>query len=112
MQKFRRDILPKMKRDNTFSREDGVLVLDLLAKLVQEFDTQEMNEGQAIRLLPKFFSGIALRQYTSVSQTAGYNHGKVSVWPGGRTVVVKKFRHRRCDPPSRTRIARSSAKTV
>ena len=52
-----------------------------LAKFVQEFDTQEMNEGQAIRLLPEFLSGIALRQYTSVSQTAGSHHGKVSVWP-------------------------------
>ena len=68
-----------MKRDNTFTGEDGVLVLDVLAKLVQEFDTQEMNEGQAIRLLPEFLGGIALRQYTSVSQTAGSHHGKVSV---------------------------------
>ena len=44
MRKFRRDILPKVKRNRTLSGEDGVLVLEFLAKLVQEFDTQEMNE--------------------------------------------------------------------
>ena len=81
VRKIGRDIPPKMERDNTFSGEDGVLVLDFLAKLVQEFDTQKINEGQAIRLLPELLSGIALRQYTSVSQTAGSHHGKVSVWP-------------------------------
>ena len=80
-----------MKRDNTFSGEDGVLVLDFLAKLVQEFDTQEMNEGQAIRLLPEFLSGIALRQYTSVSQTAGAHHGKVSVWPEAVQWLLRSF---------------------
>ena len=61
VRKIRRDIPPKVKRDNTFSGEDGVLVLNVSAKLVQEFDTQEMNQGQAIRLLPEFLSGIALR---------------------------------------------------
>ena len=78
---IRRDIPPKVKRDDTFTGEDGVPVLDFLAKLVQEFDTQEMNEGQAIRLLPEFLSGMALRQYTCVSQTAGSHHGKSSIWP-------------------------------
>ena len=81
MRRIMRDILPKMKRDNTFTGEDGALVLEFLAKLVQEFDTQEMNEGQAIRLVPEFLGGIALRQYTSVSQTAGSHHRKVVVWP-------------------------------
>ena len=81
VRRIRRDIPPKVKRDITFTGDDGVLVLDFLAKLVQEFDTQEMNEGQAIRLLLEFLSGIALRQYTSVSQTAGSHHGKISVWP-------------------------------
>ena len=51
MQNITRDIPPKVKRDITFTGEDGVLVLEFLAKLVQEFDTQEMNEGQAIRLV-------------------------------------------------------------
>ena len=81
VRKSRRKIPPKVKRDNTVTGQDGVLVSEFLAKLVQEFDTQEMNEGQAIRLLPEFLSGIALRQYTSVSQTAGTHHGKISVWP-------------------------------
>ena len=48
-----------MKRYNTFTGDDGVLVLEFLAKLVLESDTQEMNEGQAIRLLPAFLGGIA-----------------------------------------------------
>ena len=55
-----RYIPPKAKRYNTVTGDDGVLVLDFLAKFVQEFDTQEMNEGQAIRLLPAFLGGIAL----------------------------------------------------
>ena len=88
---IRRDIPPKVKRDNTFSGEDGVLVLDFLAKLVQEFDTQEMNEGQAIRLLPEFLIGMALRQYTSVSQTARFHHGKVSVWPEAVQWSLRSF---------------------
>ena len=91
VRKIRRDIPPKVKKDNTFTGEDGVLVLDFLAKLVQEFDTQEMNEGQAIRLLPEFLSGIALRQYTSVSQTAGSHHGKVSVWPEAVQWLLRSF---------------------
>ena len=69
-----------VKRHNTFTGNDGVLVLDFLAKLVQEFDTQEMNEGHAIRLLPELFGGISLRQNTYVSKTAGSHHGKTSVW--------------------------------
>lgn len=52
-----------------------------VAKIVHEFDTQEMNEAQAIRLLPEFLGGLALRQFTSVSQTTGTHHGKVVVWP-------------------------------
>ena len=40
MRNIRRDIPHKVKKDNTFTGEDGVLVLDFLAKLVQEFDTQ------------------------------------------------------------------------
>ena len=91
MRKIRRDISPKVNRDNTFTGEDGVLVLDFLAKLVQEFDTQEMNEGQAIRFLPEFLSGIALRQYTSVSQTAGSHHGKISVWPEAVKWLLRSF---------------------
>ena len=91
MRKIRRDILSKVRKDNTFTGEDGVLVLDFLAKLVQAFDTQEMNEGQAIRLLPEFLSGIALRQYTSVSQTAGSHHGKVSVWPEAVQWLLRSF---------------------
>ena len=81
MRNVRQDIPPKAKRDNTFTGEDGVLVLAFLAKLVQDFDTQEMNEGQAIRFLPNFLGGIAMRQYTPVSQTAGSHYGNVSVWP-------------------------------
>ena len=91
MRKIGRDIPPKVRKDNTFTGEDGVLVLDFLARLVQEFDTQEMNEGQAIRLLPEFLSGIALRQYTSVSQTAGSHHGKVSVWPKAVQWLLRSF---------------------
>ena len=91
MRKSRRDIPPKVNSDNTFSGEDGVLVLDFLAVLVQEFDTQEMNEGQAICLLPEFLSGIALRQYTSVSQTAGSHHGKISVWPEAVQWLLRSF---------------------
>ena len=91
VRKIRRDKPPKVKRDNTFKGEDGVLVLDFLAKLVQEFDTQEMNEGQAIRLLPAFLGGIALRQYTSVSQTAGSHHGKTSVWPEAVRWLLRSF---------------------
>ena len=96
MRKIRRDIPPKVKRDITFTGDDGVLVLDFLAKLVQEFDTQEMNEGQAVRLLPEFLSGIALRQYTSVSQMAGSDHGKISVWPEARAIGY-------CEVSQRTR---------
>ena len=66
-------------------------MLDFLAKLVQEFDTQEMHEGQAIRQLSEFLSGIALRQYTSVSQTAGSHHGKVSVWPKAVQLLLRSF---------------------
>ena len=66
MRKLKRDIPPKVKGYKTFTGEDGVLLLDFLAKFVQEFDTQEMNEGQAIRLLPEFLSGMALTHYTSV----------------------------------------------
>ena len=91
VQNIRRDIPPKVKRDNTSSGEDGVLVLDFLAKLVQEFDRQEMNEGQAIRLLPEFLSGMALRQYTYVSQTAGSHHRKVSVWPEAVQWLLRSF---------------------
>ena len=43
LREIRRDIQPKVKRDNTFTGEDGVLVLEFLANLVQEFGTQEMN---------------------------------------------------------------------
>ena len=91
VRKIRRDIPPKVKRDNTFTGEDGVLVLDFLAKLVQEFDTQEMSEGQAIRLLLEFVSGIALRQYNSVSQTTGIHHEKVSVWPEAVQWLSRSF---------------------
>ena len=91
VRKIRRNIPRKVKKDNTFTGEDGVLVLDFLAKSVQEFDTQEMNEGQAIRLLPEFLSGIALRQYTSVSQTAGSHQGKVSVWPEAVQWLLRSF---------------------
>ena len=50
-----------------------------------------MNKGQAIHLLPEFLSGIDLRQYTSVSQTAGSNHGKVSVWPEAVQWLLRSF---------------------
>ena len=91
MRKSRQDIPPKVRRDDTFTGEDGVLVLDVLAKLVQELDTQDMNEGQAFRLLPEFLGGIALGQYTSVSQTAGSHHGKDSVRPGAVTWLLRSF---------------------
>ena len=79
MTRIRRDIPPKAERHNTITGDGGVLVLDILAKLVQAFETQEINEGQAIRLLPVFYGAIALRQYISVSQTGGSHHGKISV---------------------------------
>ena len=60
-----------VKGDNTFTGDDGVLVLDFLPKLEQEFDPQEMIKGQAIRFLPEFLGGIALNQYAFMSQTAG-----------------------------------------
>ena len=91
VRKIRREIPPKVKRDNTVTGEDKVLVLNFLAKLVQEFDTQEMNDGQAIRLLPEFLSGIALRQYTSVSQTAGSHHENISVWPEAVQWLLRRF---------------------
>lgn len=83
MHKILRDILPKVRQEITFTGQNAVLVLDFLAKLVIEFDTQEVNEDQAFRLLPEFLSGIALKQFTSISQTAGAHHGKVTAWPEG-----------------------------
>ena len=88
------DITPKVKRDNTSANDDGVLVLDFMANLVQEFDPQELNEGQAIRLLPEFLGETFPRQYTSVSQN-GWIPPRVDIrLAGGRTVVIAKFRHR------------------
>lgn len=66
-----KNIPPKLKKDNTFTSTDGVLVLESLAKIVQELNIQEMNEGQAIRILPEFLDAIALMQFNSVSQTCG-----------------------------------------
>lgn len=55
-------------------------MLVFLAKLVNEFDTQEVNEALAFRLLLEFLSGVALTQFTSVSQTAEAHHEKVKAW--------------------------------
>lgn len=42
---IRKDITLQIKKRLAFTSQDVVLVLDFLAKIVQEFDTQEMNEG-------------------------------------------------------------------
>ena len=81
MRKLRRYIPLKVMRDNKLTGEDGGLVLDFLASWFRNLTFKKMNDGQAIRVLPEFLSGIALRQYTFVPQTAGSNHGKISVWP-------------------------------
>ena len=91
MRKIRRDIQPMVKRVNMITGDDNVLVLDFLAKLVQEFNTQEMNNGQGIRLLPEFPGGISPRQYTYVSQTVGSHHWKISVWPEAVKWLLRSF---------------------
>lgn len=72
---------PKVRKDNTFTGEDFVFVLDFLGKVFHEFDTHEMNQAHAFRLLPEFLVMFALKQFTSVSQTEGSNHGKIAAWP-------------------------------
>lgn len=74
-----------------FSGTDTVLVLDFLAKLVNAFDSQEMNEAEAFQLLLEFLGGIALKQFTSVSQTAGTHHGKVTVRPKAVQWLLRSF---------------------
>lgn len=68
-----------MKKDNTSIDADRVLVLEILAKIVQEFDTQEMKEAQAICILPAFLDGMDLNPFKSVSLISGSRFGKVTI---------------------------------
>lgn len=75
MCKIFRDIPPKIRQKINFTIQDAVLVLEFLAKFVNEFDTEGEDEAKDFRLLPEFLSSIALKQFTSVSQAARAHYG-------------------------------------
>lgn len=56
-------------------------MLDIIAKTVQEFDSQEMEEAESIRSFQDFMYRNALKQFKSISQTSESRFGKLTVDP-------------------------------
>ncbi|CAN8076685.1 unnamed protein product [Agarophyton chilense] len=73
--------MPLSLRNQLFSREDPILVLDFLARFVAEADILGKNEGQAYIALPYFLRGLAEDKYHSVRVLSLASGGGVTCWP-------------------------------
>lgn len=74
-----------------FSGEDPILVLDFLARFVQEADVLEMSEAQAYVALPYFLSGMAEDQYNSVRGSSRASEGGVTCWPEAVHYLLRSY---------------------
>ncbi len=76
-------------KSEKFSGKDPILVLNFLARFVEEADTIRMTEAQAFIALPHFLTGQAENEFRSSRNSA--NSGGVSCWPEAVQYLLETY---------------------
>ena len=76
-------------KEHTFSGKDPVTVLNFLTRFVEEADTLEMTEAQALVALPKFMSGSAELQFRASRN--GARSGGITAFPEAVQYLLRTY---------------------
>ncbi|CAN8062292.1 unnamed protein product [Agarophyton chilense] len=78
-------------RSQDFTDEDSILILDVLARFVQDADILPMDEARAYIALPYSFMGMAEDQHNSVRGSLRASKGGVTCWPEAAQYLLRSY---------------------